>query len=92
MADNDLTPQPTRNNRFRDPHTDKRIHEHLSNKEDQISEDDIRSVKVDIAPGTNGTEPLTLPDDITADEKLRNQAVKDNDDAEIVTPYNILKP
>ncbi len=57
------TSAPTNNEdkiRFTDQSTDKRIHEHLSNANDIISEDDIRNVKTD--------ESLLISNDVEDNE------------------------
>ena len=42
---------------FTDEHTDKRIHEHLMNVNDTISEDDIRSVITNVDIVSPGPSP-----------------------------------
>ena len=80
--------------RYTDQSTDKRIHEHLSNEKDIISEDDIRNVKTD--------ETILIPnDDNESAEYLESNAeqkpatdddhykIKDNE-SDIESSWNIL--
>lgn len=82
------------NQRFTDQHTDDRIHQHLNNKNDEISEEDIRNVRTDI--GQQGEpakgdppEPPQLP---KAPDKSETptEPVKDNSDPDVKTSWNIL--
>ncbi|MFT3910776.1 MAG: hypothetical protein QM737_15270 [Ferruginibacter sp.] len=74
---------------FSDEQTDKRIHEHLSNEKDEISEDDIRNVKTDQIIENNDDE--SMPDKLIGDD-LEIQKVKDNEDPEIDSSWDILEP
>ncbi len=74
---------------FNDEQTDKRIHEHLSNEKDEITEDDIKNVKTDVIAGDNDNE--STPDKLIGDD-LEMQKVKDNDDPEIDSSWDILEP
>lgn len=80
--------------RFIDEQTDKRIQEHLTNEDDEISEEDISNIRTDVEnhgndfvdsknPGTFETE---IPDESLDPEHI----VKDNTDPEIQTSWNIL--
>ena len=74
------------NLRFKDHRTKQRIHEHLRNQHDHISEEDIRNVKTDFVaddsvPSNETTQPaLPLAD-----------ADKATQDPGIETTWNILK-
>ena len=72
---------------FKDVRTKRRIHEHLSNKNDRISEEDISNVKTDFVEEDNITS-----NDIPVKEKLTDVEEKDtSQDPDIETPWNILK-
>ncbi len=67
-----------------DEGTDKRIHEHLSDEDDQISEDDIRNVRTDIEDVDVPEEETELPiaDDTDNTDELET---KDNLDPDVDT-------
>jgi len=72
---------------FKDVRTKRRIHEHLSNKNDRISEEDISNVKTDFVE-----EDKTGSNDDSAKGKLTGVEEKDtSQDPDIETPWNILK-
>ena len=81
-------------NHFTDEQTVRRIHEHLMNEHDRISEADIKNVKTDYRDTKeNGNENISLPetDEVMTDEtKDDNTTIKDNSDPDIETPWNIL--
>ena len=56
MAEKKSKPQ-ARSKGFTDDQKEKRIHEHLTNESDIITEQDIRNVRTDITPDV----PLTAP-------------------------------
>ena len=64
-----------------DKDTDRRIHEHLSNQNDQISEDDIRNVRTSMEEGIGPVVPPETP--IIPDPK--NTELKDDRDPDVDT-------
>lgn len=57
--------------RFRDDQTEKRIAEHLHNKNDLITEEDINNVKTNIG---EAAEVIVLPDLPEEDEEQKEEA------------------
>jgi len=78
---------------FIDEHTDKRIHEHLSNEKDSISEEDIRNVKTGVDAEPEEDITTTGKPEIVNEgtEKPGEEIIKDNSDPEIDTSWNILE-
>lgn len=79
--------------RYTDEQTDNRNHEHLLNEQDSISEADIRNVKTDesiteVKHVNDDQKPGSTETDIANEDRV----VKDNEDPEIGTPWNILDP
>jgi polyhydroxyalkanoate synthesis regulator phasin len=70
-----------------DAQTQKRIHEHLADKKDIITEDDIKNAKADI------TEMEQQPTAVQKknDEDPEDKKVKDNTNPGIQTTWNILE-
>ncbi len=93
-------PKPEKDNRkrrFKDEQTDKRIHEHLVNEGDSISEKDIENVRTDegITVANEKEEPIPLPEPADVDkgesiEVEKEKVIKSNSDPGIETPWNIL--
>ncbi len=81
----------------RDEQTAKKVHEHLVNVEDKITDEDIRNVKTDFAdenvneitevPGEKETEALAKNE-----ENPDDKGIKDNTDPGIESAWNILEP
>lgn len=84
--------------KFSDENTDLKIHQHLSDKNDQITEQDIENVKTDFeeSPGENlsQTTPAAITgndkDEKGADSDVEEEREAENDAHPIVTPWNIL--
>jgi hypothetical protein len=78
--------------RFTDQHTDDRIHEHLNNLHDEITEEDIRNVRTDIgvdAAPVAEKEPLIEKKE---EELPQKEEVKDNTDPDVDTSsWNVLE-
>ena len=70
---------------YKDERTEKKIHEHLSNKDDVITEEDIANAPVGIVH-KNDEGHVDSKADSAEQEKL-----KDNDDPDIDTTWNILE-
>lgn len=81
---------------YKDEKTEKKIHEHLNNEKDIITEEDIANAPV----GPVNKEGIALPVDIPeptkeelqqTEEKLEEDKVKDNTDPGIGTAWNVLE-
>lgn len=71
---------------IKDEQTDKRIHEHLSNEEDEITEDDIRNIVTEMP--VSREEELAKEDELQADE---DDVIKDDEDPRIENDsWNVL--
>lgn len=81
------------NGRFTDPQTDKRIHEHLNNESDQITEQDIKNVRTDVADPNENIRSTKMPPtkDIPEEEEKDSNELKDNNDPGIGTSWNMLE-
>lgn len=85
---------PHNNNIIIDEKTDTKIHEHLSNKNDIISEQDIESAAVNLEPTINEA----LPESNSANEIVNNKKGNTKNDEEekeepsvpIITPWNVI--
>lgn len=78
--------------RYVDTQTDKRMHEHMSNQNDEITEQDISNIKTDfdfdnppLSVETSGDERQE-----SDNEKVLEKKVEDNDDSSIDTSWNVL--
>jgi len=71
---------------IKDEQTDKRMHEHLSNENDEITEDDIRNIITDM--------PVTQAEEVAKEEELEaneDDVVKDDTDPQIENDsWNVL--
>ena len=81
--------------RFNDLSTDKRIHEHLTNEDDIISEDDIRNVKTDatVLGESESGQPSPLADDEVRDSEgdaTTGKSKPDKNHPGMESPWNIL--
>ena len=76
---------------LQDDKTRDRIHEHLSNPSDVISDEDIQQAKTDRFDEVTTTPGEGLPDSDDKDEKKTKTEEDDGDAADgMVTPWNIL--
>ena len=87
---------------FQDEATNKKIHQHLSDKTDVISEQDIENVRTDFpkaateeipsAVGNTETLPGASEGVEDNDEPAKNEETEENkeDDHPIITPWNVL--
>lgn len=78
--------------RYVDTQTDKRMHEHMSNEDDEITEQDISNIKTDFDfdnPPVSVEEPGDESGE-SDDEKVLDKKVEDNDDSSIDTSWNVL--
>ena len=97
MTENSNNNSNESSHRFTDEQTDKRMHEHIMNEKDVISEDDIRNIKTDMGQSDEhqGNETHIAKEQAPKFEeennKKQNEAVKDNDDPDIKTSWNILE-
>ncbi|MEO6546666.1 MAG: hypothetical protein ABIN94_01655 [Ferruginibacter sp.] len=81
------------NKKFNDDLTDKRVHEHLVNENDIISDEDIENVKTDVVDIENITS-TKLPEEKSSENEESDAAEKKDEDDHgdrIETPWNILK-
>lgn len=91
---------------FRDDRTQKRIHEHLANEKDEITDDDIKNASTGVV--TNNAGKPGIPPENPAKEEVAYEhsdippaepapgekeqtVIKNNDDPAIETPWNILE-
>ena len=98
MANNQETKSSRKiKNTPRDERTAKKIHEHLVNEEDKISDEDISNIKTDFTvnpeiPVKETNKPGTSSkDEATAEEKLENEKIRDNTEPDVESSWNILE-
>lgn len=81
---------------YKDERTEKKIHEHLNNEKDIITEEDIANAPA----GPVNKEGVTIPVDITEEkkdelkieeDKKEEDKLKDNTDPGIETSWNVLE-
>ncbi len=90
------SPEDDIRSQYEDERTQNRIQEHLTNEGDVITEQDIANIATDIfEPGDEPASGITNPDavdeaQIEAEEVLAEKKVRDNEDPEIGTPWNIV--
>ena len=81
-----------------DERTQKKIHEHLNNEDDIITEQDIANVTTGIVMENESINLDVAENDIAeieeikenSDKDLEDKKIKNNEDADIDTPWNIL--
>ncbi len=78
-----------------DERTQKKIHEHLNNEDDIITEQDIANVATGVVMGNenivlNNAEIEIENIDEESDKDLEEKKIKDNEDTDIDTSWNIL--
>lgn len=66
-----------------DPANEKRMHDHISNEKDEITEDDIKNVRTDL----EGLAAHELSDD---EKKVLKKKVEDDLDTSVDTTWNVL--
>ena len=84
---------------YKDEVTQKKIHDHLNNENDIITEQDIANINTGITQ-ENHSELIVLTDlqevpkkdsaEIDVEEDIEEKVVKDNRDADVNTSWNIL--
>jgi hypothetical protein len=83
-----------RRKQLKDLKTEERIHEHLSNESDVISEADIKNAKTKdfdaVQPDINEEEGKEERNDQGIDEKKKQGEKEGDADSGMVTPWNIL--
>ena len=84
---------PDLGDQYKDERTEKKIHEHLNNENDIITEEDIANAPVGLV---NKIEEIDIPETKkeTVEEEKKEQEknkVKDNDDPGIDTSWNVLE-
>jgi hypothetical protein len=91
MATNKQVPEEDETPRFKDQRTDDRIHQLLSNENDEVTEDDIRNVRTDI--GTDSATPPAPPAPLQEDTGKAAEEIdpKDPNDPGIETPWNMIE-
>ncbi len=77
--------------RFKDQHTDERIHQHLNNLNDEITEDDIRNVRTDIGIDDIPVREPALPVENADADLIQKENMKDNTDPDVKTSWNMLE-
>ncbi len=79
MALPDSNAEPNESLKPFDEQTDRRIHEHLSNEHDVISEDDIRNIKTSI----EGSGPINGDPDAPTIKNIKGKKLKNDLDPEL---------
>jgi hypothetical protein len=84
---------------YKDERTEKKIQEHLTNENDIITEEDIANAPTGIAEGkelpryddlpTSESE-LSEQEQEKEEEMLKKKKIKDNEDLDVETPWNVL--
>lgn len=75
---------------FNDEQTRKRIDEHLSNPDDEITEDDIRNISTDPNPRYRVDQDAREHEENTPDEENSERPKGDDDPGNIQTPWDVL--
>ena len=78
-----------------DERTEKKIQEHLNNEDDVITEEDIANAPTGIVEGKELADPEELPEDKKEEleeeeEMLEEKKIKDNEDPDVDTAWNVL--
>ena len=78
---------------YKDERTEKKIHDHLNNEEDIITEQDIANAPTGIV--NKNVQPVEVSEakteELMEEEKVQEETkLKDNDDPDIETPWNVL--
>ena len=68
--------------------TDNKVHNHLTDKNDLISEQDIKNIRTDLAE--TQTQGLSEEELKKAEEEKENKNDDDNEDHPYISSYNIL--
>jgi hypothetical protein len=80
---------------YKDERTEKKIHEHLNNEKDIITEEDIANAPagpVNKNPAeTVGIPEATKEDTSNGEQKIEEEKIKDNTDPGIGTSWNVLE-
>ena len=81
---------PGLGDQYKDERTEKKIQEHLNNEKDIITEEDIANAPVGIV---NNEQPVAAAgtEANLEEEELKKPKVKDNEDPEIGTAWNVLE-
>ena len=80
MANEQTTPTPENNQKPRETNIDKIVHRHLQNKDDVITEEDIKYAKIDYS---SAAETPTVGAE--AEEKLKDDENKEPNDTPLTT-------
>ncbi len=79
-----------------DERTQRKIHEHLNNEDDIITEQDIANVTTgvvmenEIINLVNAVDEIEDGEEENSDKYLEEKRIKNNEDTDIDTPWNIL--
>lgn len=82
---------------YKDERTEKKIHEHLNNEKDVISEEDIANAPAGLVNKDQQAKesPEELPEskkeELEEEKELEEKKVKDNEDPGIETAWNVLE-
>ena len=83
---------PDLGDQYKDERTEKKIHEHLNNENDIITEEDIANAPVGLV---NKIEEIDIPETkqetVEEEKEQEKNKVKDNDDPGIDTSWNVLE-
>ena len=75
--------------KFSDEKTENKVHHHLSNANDVISDEDIKNIRTDV--GEEQTQGLSEEELKQAEEEVvQNKKTDDDDDHPFISSYNIL--
>lgn len=75
--------------KFIDVKTENKIHQHLTDANDLISDDDIKNIRTDIGDQSEPSQGFSEEELIKA-EKEEEQKLKDDDQNPIISSWNIL--
>ena len=75
--------------KFADEKTESKIHRHLTDEKDEISDDDIKEVRTDIGVPSVPSQGFSEKE-LKKAEKEEEQKTKDDDDNPIISSWNIL--
>lgn len=86
---------PDLGDQYKDERTEKKIHEHLNNEKDIITEEDIANAPAGPVNKEGATLPVDIPeakkDELKeTEDKKEEDKVKDNTDPGIETSWNVL--
>ena len=86
---------PGLGDQYKDERTEKKIHDHLNNENDVITEQDIANAPTGLVNKEEVAQqediPAELKEELTGENKTAEDKVKDNTDPGIETSWNVLE-